>query len=258
MELDLRDKIVFISGSSRGLGKATAHRFLEEECYVVITGRNQDSIHSTSEEFINTFGEDRILSISSDLTTEEGVNQAVNLTLKRWKRIDILVANVGGTATPGWDISTDEWQSVLDTNFLGSMKLCRAVIPKMIETNEGNIIFVSSIAGLEDLGAPITYAAAKSALTVSAQSLARILGKHKIRVNAVAPGNLLFPGGAWERKLAERGDFFQAYVEREVALQRFGKPEEVANVIAFLASSQASFVTGACWVIDGGQIRSFG
>ena len=114
----------------------------------------------------------------------------------------------------------------------------------------------SSIAGCEALSAPLPYSAAKAALINVTKNLSRMVGSHGIRVNAVAPGNVLFPGGSWEKKLTENREFFEEYIRREVPLQRFGRAEEVADAVVYLASERASFMTGACVVLDGGQTRS--
>jgi NAD(P)-dependent dehydrogenase (short-subunit alcohol dehydrogenase family) len=116
---------------------------------------------------------------------------------------------------------------------------------------------VSSICGVETLpDAPVTYSAAKSALNAYVRGLARPLGRHGVRINAVAPGNILFEGGSWAKRRADDPVFVDAMLEREVALRRFGTPQDVAAVVVFLGSAKAGFATGAVWTLDGGQVRS--
>lgn len=161
-----------------------------------------------------------------------------------------------GTARGGWDLNLDDWQSALKINLLGSMALANAVLPHLIARGHGSLTFISSIAGCEAINAPVTYSTAKAALQSAMKSLSHLVGPHGVRVNSVAPGNVLFPGGTWERKLAEKRKFFQQYIRSEVPLQRLGLPEEIADAVVFLASNRASFITGACLVVDGGQTRS--
>jgi 3-oxoacyl-[acyl-carrier protein] reductase len=126
----------------------------------------------------------------------------------------------------------------------------------MVQAEGGSIVFVSSIAGLESLGAPLPYGAAKAALEHYSKDLARRVGKHGVRVNTVAPGNILFPGGTWQRKLdADSPDVMQM-ISAEVPLGRFGAPEEIGALVAFVSSPKAAFITGACLVADGGQTRA--
>jgi len=199
-----------------------------------------------------------VLSIRGDMTDPADIRCALDETVAAFGGIDAVVANVGsGTGRGGWDLDLNDWQSALNINLLGSMALARIALPHLIARGGGSITFISSIAGCEAINAPVTYSAAKAAVLSAMKSLSRLVGRHGVRVNAVAPGNVLFPGGTWERKLAERREFFEQYIHSEAPLQRFGRPEEIADAVVFLASERASFITGACLVVDGGQTRSF-
>ncbi len=258
MDLSLGDKVAFIAGSSRGIGLAVAQAFLREGARVVISGRDPDSLDQARKLLTAAAGRERTLAIAGDMTREAGLEEALGRVEATFGRLDAVVANVGsGTARAGWDLSPEDWQAALDLNLLGSMRLARKAMPYLIAGGGGSITFIASIAGVEALNAPMTYSAAKAALLSGMKSLARLVGPQGVRVNAVAPGNVLFPGGSWERKLAERREFFENYIRTEVPLQRFARPEEIADAVVFLASKRASFITGACLVVDGGQTRSF-
>ena len=225
---------------------------------MVITGRNLQSLEKASALLTAEADPQRVLSIQGDMTDSTDIRRALDETVATFGGIDAVVANVGsGTARGGWELTLDDWQSVLNINLLGGMVLASAALPHLIARGGGSLTFTSSIAGCEAINAPVTYSAAKAAVQSAMKSLSRLVGPQGVRVNAVAPGNVLFPGGTWERKLAERGEFFQRYIQSEVPLQRFGRPEEIADVVVFLASERASFTTGACLVVDGGQTRSF-
>ena len=258
MDLGLRDSVAFIAGSSRGIGLAIARAFLAEGAKVVVTGRDPCCLEEAARGLGAAVGERRVLAVPGDMTELSGVQEAFERTSATFGRLDIVVANVGsGTAPAGWQLSREDWQAVLDANLLGGMVLATEALARMFEEQRGSLVMVSSIAGSEAIGAPAPYSAAKAALQSAVKSLSRLAGPHGVRVNAVAPGNVLFPGGSWERKLAERREFFKDYIQREVPLKRFGVPQEIADTTVFLASERASFVTGACWVVDGGQTRSF-
>lgn len=256
MDLGLKDKVAFIAGSSRGIGFAIAGAFIREGAKVIITGRNLTALNEAAAALAAGSIPGRVLSIQADLTDPSEIEHAVEQSIAIFGRLEVVVANVGsGRAPSGWDVASDDWLSVLNLNLLSSMALARATLPHLISSG-GSLTFISSIAGIESINAPVPYSAAKAAVISAMKNLSRSLGANRVRVNAVAPGNILFPGGSWERKLAERREFFDQYVKSEVPLQRFGTVEEVADVVAFLASEKASFITGSCVVVDGGQTRS--
>jgi 3-oxoacyl-[acyl-carrier protein] reductase len=258
MDLGLDNKVAFIAGSSRGIGLAIAQAFLAEGAKVVITGRGAEALKQAEARLQSQRDGSRILTVQGDLTQEAGITQALDKAKATFGGIDAVVANVGsGTAAVGWNLSRGDWNSAMEVNLLGSMALATLSIPHLLEGGGGSLTFISSIAGLEAINAPVGYSAAKAALVSAMKSLSRLVGPQGIRVNAVAPGNILFPGGSWERKLQERREFFEQYIRTEVPLQRFGRPQEVADAVLFLASNRASFITGACLVADGGQTRSF-
>lgn len=258
MNLALQDRVVIVGGSSRGIGLATARAFLAEGSRVVLTGRDGDSLEQVERDLKASFGGDRVIAHVGDLSAPPVAAAAVAAACREWKQVDSVVANVGsGRASSGWEVSEDEWASVFQTNFVASRRLVEAALPTMVAARRGSIVMTASIVGIESLNAPIPYSSAKAALVSYAKNLARQVAASGIRVNVVAPGNVLVPGGSWERKREDRPDDVRGYIDREVPMKRFGTPEEIAAVILFLASDCASFVTGACVVADGGQTRGY-
>ena len=258
MELGLKDKIALITGSSRGIGKAIALSFLAEGAKVIITGRDGASLNNTYRELSNQFSEASIYSFWGDMTQIDDIANCLDSAVKRFGKIDILVANVGtGKSKPGLEADRDEWERILNLNLLGSIDMVRAVVPIMRENGSGSIVFVSSIAGCEVLGAPVTYSVAKTGVISVSKNLSYLLAKDNIRVNTVAPGNIKFEGGRWEEIIKEKPNIVEDYIKKSVPMQRFGKPEEIADAVVFLASEKASFITGACLIVDGGETRAF-
>jgi 3-oxoacyl-[acyl-carrier protein] reductase len=258
MDLGLHDKVGFIAGSSRGIGLAIAHAFVREGGKVVITGRTPESLTEAVNLLVGQAGPDRVLSIKGDMTDPTDIRRAIDETVSAFGGIDAVVANVGSGIGPrGWDLNLDEWQSTLNLNLLGGMMLASASLTHLITRGRGSITFISSIAGCEAINAPLTYSVAKAAVQSAMKSLSRLVGPQGVRVNAVAPGNVLFARGSWENKLKEQGEVVEQHIKSEVPLGRFGRPEEIADAVVFLASNRASFITGACLVVDGGQTRSF-
>ncbi len=254
MDLKLKDKVVIVTGASRGIGKAIALGFAAEGARLSICGRTPETLESAANEIKALRAE--VFAKPTDVSKGADVEAFVQETLDRYERIDVLVNNVGGSRwTPTLDISDQEWHDILDLNLVSAARMSRAVIPTMQKGGGGVIIMISSIWGRES-GGHITYNASKAAEISMAKALAHELGKDNIRVNTVAPGSILFPGGGWERRQKADPEGIADFVKRDMPLGRFGKPEEIANVVVFLASERASLVTGACINVDGCQSKS--
>jgi 3-oxoacyl-[acyl-carrier protein] reductase len=258
MDLGLKGKVAFVAGSTRGIGLGIARSFLAEGAAVAITGRTPDALNAAKSELVADFPGAKLVAIAADMADEAAVGTALDRTEAELGPVDTAVANVGsGTGPAGYALSRDQWQAGLNLNLTASVLLASAVLPRLVARRAGSLTFISSIVGIEALGGPLPYVAAKAGLQAAAQVYARQVGSDGVRVNVVAPGNVLFQGGSWEKKLAERWAFFEDYIAKEVPLGRFGTPQEIADMVVFLASERAAFVTGAVMVVDGGQTRSF-
>jgi 3-oxoacyl-[acyl-carrier protein] reductase len=259
MDLGLRDKMVFIAGGSRGIGFATASAFAAEGSKVAFAARDQDSLEVARSRLTELAGKGRVVAIQADMRSETDIARALDTAERELGPIYAAVANVGsGTGQPGYGhLDRELWQAALEVNLLASVLLADAVLPRLAKLRRGSLCFVSSIAGLEALKAPIPYSAAKAGLMAAMKSYAREAGSFGVRVNAIAPGNVLFEGGSWAKKLEnpEKRADIENYIRQEVALQRFATPAEIADVLVYMASERASFVTGSTVVVDGGQTR---
>jgi len=254
MEMGLKDKTVLVSGSSKGIGFAIAESLLQEGARVQISGRNEETLKDSFKILSNRYSPVNIDSFCGDLNQPEVINMAINQLVNLFDGIDCVVANIGSGAGPsGWDLSAGDWHSIVGVNLVGSMVLATSAIPHLKGRDNPSITFISSIAGIEAIAAPIPYSAAKAGLQQAAKNLARQLGPEGIRVNTVAPGNVLVPGGGWQAKMTEKPDQVKNYIKSEVPLGRFADPAEIANAAVFLASSRARFISGALLCVDGAQ-----
>jgi len=258
MNLGLEKQVVFVAGSSRGIGRAIGEALLAEGASVVLTGRDAASLKNAQAELGSGGRGDRLFSIAGDLCDPAVISSAFERTLRKFGRVDHLIANVGtGSGTPGWKQADDEWRRLFDINFFAPVRLTQAVLPYLLSNAGGSsIVYIASIVGLEASPAPLPYSAAKAALVNYSKNLARQLGPQNVRVNAIAPGNIWFRGGSWDKRLSSHVADVEAMLESEVPQRRFGTPEEVASLAAYLCSPRAGFSTGACYVVDGGQTRS--
>lgn len=254
MELGLAGKVVYVAGSSRGIGLGISRAFLAEGSSVVLVARTARTLEVARATLASSFGSGRVLVCAGDLADAAFCERSLSEAVERFGGLDVLVANVGGgTDVAGWNVPAAEFDRVFTQNFSISQRLAQAAVPRLLGRLGASLIFVSSVAGVEVVGAPLSYTAAKSAVASYAKALSRALGPEGVRVNVVAPGNVLFAGGRWERRLAEGGDALLETIRRDVPLGRFGTPEEVAAAVVFLASAPASFITGSCLLVDGGQ-----
>lgn len=254
MDLELTGKVAMVSGASRGIGRAIALGLAAERCHLSVCARGKETLDQVAQEIQKQGSE--VLACVVDVTSESGVQHWVAATQQRFGRVDILVNNVGGSR-PGGNLtaSREDWHSGFALNFFSTLDLCRLVAPLMRERQNGCVINITSVYGRE-WGGPMTYNAAKAAIISLSKEMARELAPQGIRVNSVAPGSILFPGGGWEKRQKENPDAIAAFVKAELPFGRFGTPEEVADMVVFLASDRARWVSGACINVDGCQSRS--
>jgi 3-oxoacyl-[acyl-carrier protein] reductase len=249
VDLGLTGRVALVTGASRGIGLAIAHALAAEGARTALVARTEGPL---SEAAAGVGG----LAVAADLTTEAGCEKAVGKTRAELGDVDVLVNNLGGRAGRTWsETGVAEFESTLATNLYPAVRLTKLVLPGMRERRWGRIVTVSSVWGREAGGAP-AYNAAKAAEISFTTSLAREVGADGVTVNCVAPGSVLFEGGSWWRRREEDPQGIADFVRREIPLGRFGTPEEVAAVVAFLCSERASLVNGACWAVDGAQSRS--
>lgn len=263
MDLDLRQKAVLLIGASRGIGLATARAFASEGCRLAMVARDGERLATAVAEVARlraeAIGENRLDSVfglPGDATVIRDAERIVRDATGRFGAIDVLINVVGGSrGDPGIEAPEDDWDATLSANLRAAVRMTRLVVPAMRKRNSGAVVNVTSIFGRE-WGGAASYNAAKAALIGYTKTCARDLAPHGVRVNAVAPGSVLFPGGSWDRRRKNDPEAIDAFVAREMPLGRFGRPEEVAATIVFIASPKASLIIGACLNVDGGQSRS--
>jgi 3-oxoacyl-[acyl-carrier protein] reductase len=254
MDLGLKGKVAMITGASRGLGRAIARALGEEGMRLSICARGAEGLETAAAEFRALRHE--VFAEPTDITDPAQARRWVENTIDHYGALDLLVNNAGG-ARPGTlaELAESTWRESFDANFFSAVGLARLCVPEMEKRGGGAIVNISSIYGRE-AGGVIAYNTSKAALISFTKMLARELAAKNIRVNSVAPGSILYPGGSWERRFRQNPDFERDFISHEFPAGRLGLPEEVAYAVVMLASPKASWITGACIPVDGAQGRS--
>jgi len=249
MDYGIEGKVALVTAATKGIGLAIAQALAREGARVSVVARTESDVRRVAES-LGGFG------VAADVTSQEGCQSAVAETRSHLGPIDILVNNFGARAGSSWqDTAPQQFDAAFQGNVIVSARMSELVLPDMKERRWGRIVVIASVWGRESGGAP-AYNAAKAAEISFAKSLSREVAPHGVTVNSVAPGSVLWEGGGWHRRHLADPQGIAEFVRRDMPLGRFGTPEEVASVVAFVCSRQASLVTGSCIAVDGGQGHS--
>ncbi len=257
MDLGLRGKAALISGASEGIGKHCALALAAEGADVAICARRPDLLEAARTE-IEAAGPGRAVAVVADVAQGEDVERVVAETVASFDGLDILINNVGVSAPGDED---DVWQRMFEVNLLATVRMTRVALPHLRaraqrpNADSSVILHIGSIFGRE-AGGISSYNAMKAGVHSHAKAMALALAKDNIRVNSIAPGSIAWPGSRWEQRYKADPETIQRTIVDTIAMGRFGRPEAVAQVVTFLASPRAEWVTGVCLNVDGGQTRS--
>jgi 3-oxoacyl-[acyl-carrier protein] reductase len=257
MDLHLTNAVAIVTGGSKGLGLASARSLVAEGARVVICARGNDALQASAADLRALAGRaDAVHAVQADVSHASECERVVAEAMQAFGRIDILVNNVGKAG--GTDIvatTDDEWASAIDLTLMPAVRMSRLVVPQMRQQGGGVILMIASIWGRES-GGRMTYNAVKAAEISLAKAMSQQLAKDNIRVNSVAPGSISFPGGTWAQRQEADPVGIGEFIKRDLPFGRFGKAEEVGDVVAFLASPRASWISGASITVDGCQSKS--
>ena len=253
MDLRLAEKAALVTGGSRGIGRAVAARLAGEGCSVGICARGSEDLDQAVEELRGRGVQACV--VVADVGREGDVERFVGEAATALDRVDLLVVNAGATAGGRFVTSTPEdWRETFELNVGHATRAIRACVPHMQRAGGGAVVIIASISGWKPAPPP-QYGAAKAAEIYLAIELGRELAPERIRVNAVSPGSILFPGGGWDSLRERDPERFERFIQRDLPFGRLGTPEEVADVVAFLLSERASWISGTHICVDGAQGR---
>lgn len=262
---DLRDRVVLITGASKGIGRALALDFLEAGASVAVCARGEEALESLTKE--KSIAPERLLLISSDVTKEEAVKETVRKTAEHFGKIDVLINNVGGAIKFGdfWSLSAIDWQKAFELNVMSMVFFSRETIPYLRQSPFPRIINISSISGIEPGFYNPHYTTTKASTINLSKYLASFLAAEKILVNCICPGSIV--SDSWQTSISqmatEKGTSYEEMERQSIALEnskiplgRMGKGKDISSMALFLASKEADWITGSCFHLNGGKMRS--
>jgi 3-oxoacyl-[acyl-carrier protein] reductase len=254
MDLQLKGKVAMVTGASRGLGRAMAQALATEGVRLSICARGAEALQQAATELKSRGAE--VMAQAADVCDPAAIEAWTQATVNQFGGVDILINNAGGARVGTLNqVSEEAWQQAFDLNFFSAVRLSRLCAIEMEKRGGGAIINISSIYGRE-VGGPLTYNSSKSAMIAFTKMLARELAARQVRVNSVAPGSILYPGGTWEKAFKANPAFEKDFISHDFPAGRLGTPDEVAYAVVMLASPRASWITGVCLPVDGAQGRS--
>lgn len=252
MDCEFNNKVVLVTGSSSGIGFGIAKTFQEMGATIILNSRNEGTLAKAKKELGDVVG------IIADVSDPIQANDLVENIIHQFGKLDTLICNVGsGRSVPPGSENHKEWQRAFSINLWSTTNMVESA-RKYLSRVSGNIICISSICGTEFIpGAPTTYSVAKAALNAYVKSSSRSLGELGIRINGVSPGNILFEGSIWNKKLMEDEQKVLEMLEQDVPVKKLGQVQDIGELCCYLSSPHAKFITGSIFVADGGQTRSF-
>ena len=255
MNLGIKSKLALVTGAGRGLGEGICRSLAQEGARILATSRTASDLEQLVGELGGAVAGHRFLPL--DIASTNGPNLLIEYVRQQNLEPDIIVNNVGGNLGFTDPLGpVDEWQQVMRLNVEVALEINRAFIPHMRQAKWGRICHVSSISALENQGPP-AYCAAKAALNAYVRSLGRFVCADNVILTSIMPGAIFTKDGYWDTALQDRPNHVEKYLNERMAIRRFGRVEEISELVAFLCSEQASFCVGSALLADGGQGRSF-
>jgi len=254
MNLKIKNKIALITGASRGLGESICKSLAKEGVKIIACSRNKKDLSKLISSLPN---KKKHFLFDCDLANKSHLHDLIENIKRKNISPDIIVNNVGGNLGYNDPLGpSTEFRKVMYLNVEVAIELNRAFIPRMIKKKWGRICHISSISALENQGSP-SYSASKAALNAYVRGVARYVAKHNVVLNSVMPGAVFTKGGFWEEELKKNPKRVKKYLSERMAIQRFGRTDEVSEIVKFMCSDLASFFVGSSILVDGGQGRSF-